>query len=1221
MFKNFKNSDIDKENCDNININLTLNIQKINSNTLKQAIKGRKINNTNINFINAENIKQYPILIEENKPKNHHSKRIIPNLSKEAKNEKTSKNPKIFPKKTEKIENFNEIIDKIKKINPFLKKIFELKEGEILIKNKPKHLIKKPKKVKKNPLIKEEIAKPEIFAFKEEKIKKIDELIAKNLKKIRKEHLICEEKSNEEKSNKLKKEIFLREKNKTIREINKTRFLNRLKSTNVMNFIPKTMHFDMKKEESLTCRTLHKKRAKSPEELTTLREFMKKKRQNFRCFSLEKKALKKRDFSQEKKALKKRNFSQENLFVKKREISQENFVAKKRDFSQKKNIFENEVFCDEKSIKNERIDKRKVWKTAAIFIQKFWKGYRTQKLYKQILKENKYKENYEYNCYFPSKDTNDLVQYRDFTKESFNEQNPVAFSEENSNKKEKEKEKRGIFIEKNPDISIEKFLEKNLKENQAISIENIFNKDLEEKKLFSSEKNAFFDVNSSIKEKENQVISIDNFLDKELEEKPFSDEIHERKESLIEISASSLHNSCKDLEFHTIYSENPRKALNIEISLDEGKNSINIKNNEFLTFERKIPIGKSHIFLQKSSQISKKIVESSPRNSSFFREKWGNIKPRVLLGSLDINQMKKALKISENVMKIRKNSKKFEKKEILKGFKDIISFLHQAKIDSVLLSKFEKKDHRIQIKNCFSEGDIFQSLGSISVSEGISPENSLKNSNINKFSKKCKRFTVKTENCQNCQNSPKIPETGFLEKKNENFSIPDEKIMFFEEKTPKKIEKTFDLSPKENQSKDLSKSLIFKSKEIIEDFDSEITEISKKIVENDFSLQFQAANPELSLFEQIPCNFSQEIDLSSEKPLFRPNESIKNPLISSPLQCSKPLVFPLKNSLEKELETNDKITEEVLEILIQELLKNPLFCKGFSNKSLLKIVENSEKSPKSPQKDFFLEGSGQNKKKSLIPEVSAISLIKSKFNDIFLEYLIQFKSIILYEDPSIKEIMLNNLHKPLGVSSLEKLRKSRENASNFSVLLAENAILPFLDRKVLFEPILPMEFFKKIHQQIAVNYGDFDEDYFKSVFNALNDVLNGYRPFGFRNRPYIWQRSGRKFTNEKKLSEEELEEIIEKSLNKIEEFPQFLCGIFIDKENFLRKGNGNFEDFIAKTREEKMKKMLMKEIGENCEDWHDYCDDELELKIEISNLVYEDLMTGLIEELMSFKRN
>ena len=1209
MFKNLKNSDFDKENFDNININLTLNIQKTDINPQKQAIQGRKINNTNINFVSSENIKQCPILIEKNKPKTINSKRILSKEAKNAKNEKISKNPKTSQKTHEKIENFNEIIDKIKKINPFLKKIFELKEGEILIKNKPKLLIKKVKKMKKKPIsftIKEETEKAEIFAFKEEKIKKIDELIAKNLRKIRKKHLICEEKENEEKSNKLKKGAFLREKNQIIREINKTRFLNKLTSGNMMNFMPKTMRFDMKKEEALSCRTLHKKRVISPEELTTLREFIKKKRQNFRSFSREKNASKKSDFSHEKKASKKNDFSQEKKILKKRDFSQEKIIVKKRDFSQEKNFD-----FQEKRVKNERIDKRKVWKTAAIFIQKFWKGYKTRKIYKEILNESKYKQEFEYADYLPSKDY-DIVQYRDFTKESFHEENPEkklekkSFSEEKSNKKEQEKQE--IFIEENQANFIDNCRE-NLEEKKAFSEENqaifidIVNKDLEEKKPFSEE-------NFSIKEVENQAISIDNFIDKVPEEKALSEEISQKKESQIEISSSSLPNSCKDLEFHTIYSENPRKTLNIEISLDEGKYPATIKNNGFLTFERKIPFGKSHVFqeiLQKPSEISKKIA----RNSSFFREKWENIKPRVLLGSLDVNQMRKALKISENAMKIRKESKKFEKKEILQGFEKIVGFLHQAKIDSFLVSKFQEKNHQNQIKSCFSEGDAFLTLGSIS--SGISSEQSSKKSNINDSSKTGIKFTEKIEKIEN---SLEIPETVFLEKKDENFSISSEKQVFFFEKTPKTMEK-IDKFSKENFSKDLSKSPFFKSKEIIEDFDSDITQYRKSIEKNDSSLQEKNASPAHLEISQIPFHFSPETDHSPTKSFFIPNESIKNPLISSPLPSSIPIVFPLKNSLEKELETNDKVTEEILEILLQELFENPLFYKGFSHKSLIKLAENSEKSPKSPQNQFLLENNARVSKKSLMPEVS----VKNKFNDLFLEYLIQFKSIILYEDPSIKEIMLKNLQIPLGVSSPEKLRKSRENASNFSVLLAENAILPFLDRGVAFEPILPKEFFEKIHQQIAVNYGDFDENYFKSIFNAFNDLLNVYRPFGFRNRPYIWQRSVKNMRNEKKLTEEELEEIIEKSLTKIEEFPDFLCGIFIDKENFLRRSNGNFEDFIAKTREEKMKKMLVKEFEENFEDWHDYGDDELELKIEISNLIYEDVMRGLIEELMSFKRN
>ena len=359
--------------------------------------------------------------------------------------------------------------------------------------------------------------------------------------------------------------------------------------------------------------------------------------------------------------------------------------------------------------------------------------------------------------------------------------------------------------------------------------------------------------------------------------------------------------------------------------------------------------------------------------------------------------------------------------------------------------------------------------------------------------------------------------------------------------------------------------------------------------------------------------------------LVSPKENLKKPLVSSPLVATQtiPLNFTenIDNQKKKQcqndhsLEKNDKVTEALLDFLLEDVLRSDLVIKAFSH--YLDKNHHHEASVKSPPKEYALESTSPPKKNKNIdiPSNAAnFSLNRQKFNDLFLEYLIQFKSIILYEDQGLRNIILENLGKPLGTSEKEKLKNSKDNSFKFTSMLNDNMILPYIDRRVIKNPVIPEEFYPKIQNSIAVEYNKIDKKYFKSVFDACNDLLNYYRPFGDKSRPYPWEKGNK--NKQKNVLDDHLNEILGKCLNKIETFPNYLCGIFLEKEGFpARSKMGSFEDFVARTREDKMKKMLVKEYEENEEDWQDFREDELELKLEISELVFQELVKEMAMDL------
>lgn len=1270
MSQPFKNKiNFNKENCENININFTLNIQKPNHHNTK-PILGKKINNSQIKFVDS-NIKQCPILIEDNTkiripfPKKQNPIKIDTKTAYVQK-----KNEKLAKAKQEKTEDFNKIIEKIKEINPFLKKIFELKEGETFMKEKSKSLIKKTKKTKnkmRSISQKEILPKSEVITVKEEKIdkiNKIDHLIFQNLKKMRKKHMRLEAKENIEKQQKIKKELLLKEQNKIIREINKTRFLNNLTNGNFINnfnYITKPImsfkkpNIEEKKEIS-TCRTLHKKRILDEEELITLREFMKKKRQN--------------------------NFL--------------NFLSMKKEkkIEKKQNLVKlaNKITIERKKLLFKKIDLNKVQKTAAIFIQKFWRGYSSRKYFKMYIVKN-----------------NDNFSY-------FNKQQEI------------EKEETTHHCHIHSEMSSSDIV----KYNQN---SDFFKTICQEEKKIQNENTNYFKKNRYILSNDKNTNSNENS--------------NNQSPTYNFKTADGFFN--KNDNFNIECNRNSTRMKNLEISLDE--NLKNSKND--LIFQNKLPIGKSHIFnpIIKSKQIKSEVPTNSINKNSSMKNNWENLQPRLFIDPMNLNPINNVLNFKESGLKIRSEPYKFNKKEILEGFRKIAKILHQAKIDNFLLNKLAKKGKKFQLKASLSEGDIIKTsrsmtneINSISslksfekneedllLSQTINDnENDINNeievdfiieaSNSHSFNKEIElkedkvpiqsfelkyqeqKSSLKNDNSLilnknidcfdisysksedlNEKNKDLVEEyksLDFINIQTQDFLTIKQKnnndIDFLEEET--KNESISELNPFET----LEKSKIFiieketsnnlqieeKVKSERKIFISDLIETPKKDIESDsfskknssthqfskntdspssqFNKIIESSLKNSSFLEQcidFPLKESKKEITTKQNDPFEPlqpeqekehvfsiiklNEFIKMPLISSPLAPVISIPLNLKSSLissplaikptfEISQETNDKITEEIVSLLILEVLDSPLILKAVKNEvtSPSKLNENLLKSP---PKEYQTEPPKQPKQKTKEIEIPASSLEKHIFNDLFLEYLIQFKSVILYENPAIKKIIIKNINEPLGLPQMERLRKSRENAKTFSTLISENVILPFIDRKIPIQEIIPSEYFIKINEEIALNYKNFDKNYFRSIFDELNHQLNYYRPFGLKQKPYIWDRTFNRSLKPQKIENDKLDEIIEKCLDKIEDFPSFLCGIFIDKDNFMKKSSLNYENFLAKTREEKMKKMLAKEFAENVEDWLDYADDQLELKLEISNMVFQDLINELAEEIKIHK--
>lgn len=212
------------------------------------------------------------------------------------------------------------------------------------------------------------------------------------------------------------------------------------------------------------------------------------------------------------------------------------------------------------------------------------------------------------------------------------------------------------------------------------------------------------------------------------------------------------------------------------------------------------------------------------------------------------------------------------------------------------------------------------------------------------------------------------------------------------------------------------------------------------------------------------------------------------------------------------------------------------------------------------------------------------------------------------------------MNTPLGLDNLEKLRFLHKNLYKFSSMLAENIMIPYVDREVPRIPVIPEEEFIIIHSEItsktnfskAFKENSYLDENFLLIFNCFNEALDYFRPYSLKGQPNFLKISSKL---NKKEEIQNMEEIYNKAIAKTMEWADTLCGLLPDKEE---KSNESIEadiEYINHLREEKMGRMLAHEVLESEADWINYEEEEIEIKLEVSQLVWEEFLLQNINEI------
>lgn len=128
----------------------------------------------------------------------------------------------------------------------------------------------------------------------------------------------------------------------------------------------------------------------------------------------------------------------------------------------------------------------------------------------------------------------------------------------------------------------------------------------------------------------------------------------------------------------------------------------------------------------------------------------------------------------------------------------------------------------------------------------------------------------------------------------------------------------------------------------------------------------------------------------------------------------------------------------------------------------------------------------------------------------------------------------------------------------------------------------------------------------KLVFDAVNEALQKYRPYGLKGAPLPWS------TNVRALAPPlpQLHKIQEKVISEVAEWSTFEVGKIPEGEIILSSGQVD-EEQLQLIREERLSKMLTQEILENDQVWVDYEAEEAQVKIDIADMILEQIMTEI----------
>ncbi|CAD8082990.1 unnamed protein product [Paramecium sonneborni] len=206
--------------------------------------------------------------------------------------------------------------------------------------------------------------------------------------------------------------------------------------------------------------------------------------------------------------------------------------------------------------------------------------------------------------------------------------------------------------------------------------------------------------------------------------------------------------------------------------------------------------------------------------------------------------------------------------------------------------------------------------------------------------------------------------------------------------------------------------------------------------------------------------------------------------------------------------------------------------------------------------------------------------------------------------PSSKD-MLRFLH-PVSDSTIVSDEESNQNENYLQNIIMTAELFGTFERFLLNESILKSQTSQLLELEHIHN---------KAIFDALNEALDYYRPYGMAGQPYAWKCDAARLQfREKTLNE--MPNIIKSSLDKVLEWCHYLVGFLIDKEDCPYPKMLMFDqECLAQIKEDRMIRMLSAEVEENEDRWISYDEEYTVVAIDLSDLIFDHLLEELLQEI------
>jgi hypothetical protein len=140
----------------------------------------------------------------------------------------------------------------------------------------------------------------------------------------------------------------------------------------------------------------------------------------------------------------------------------------------------------------------------------------------------------------------------------------------------------------------------------------------------------------------------------------------------------------------------------------------------------------------------------------------------------------------------------------------------------------------------------------------------------------------------------------------------------------------------------------------------------------------------------------------------------------------------------------------------------------------------------------------------------------------------------------------------------------------------------------------------------------------KMIFDSINEILDSFRKGGLEGEPLphrlLWE-------SPEKTTEGQLKHAIASSKDRVLQLSTFMCGFIQNKEDsFLQLPVQLDEEIVCQIKEDRLFKLLQHDVCEYEAMQARIDEEEYEVRLEVSNMVFQDLFEDLAAFLESFCR-